>query len=167
MVTELTPLKKSGSTPATVALANAGIPFTVHTYRHDPASSNYGIDAAQALGLEPSRVYKTLLISVDGTLVVAIVPVVGRLDLKAVATAVKGKKATMADQADAERASGYLLGAISPIGQKRPHTTILDESAIAFGAVYVSGGRRGMELEIAPADLIRMTGATTASIRRA
>ena len=167
MVTELTPLKKSGGTPATVALANAGIPFTVHTYRHDPASSNYGIDAAQALGLEPSRVFKTLLISVDGTLVVAIVPVVGRLDLKAVAIAVKGKKATMADRADAERASGYLLGAISPIGQKRPHTTILDESAIAFGAVYVSGGRRGMELEIAPADLVRMTGATTASIRRA
>lgn len=98
---------------------------------------------------------------------VAIVPVDGLLDLKAVAAAVKGKKATMADPADAERASGYLVGAISPIGQKRPHTTVLDESAVAFGAVYVSGGMRGMELEIAPADLLRITDATVASIRRA
>ena len=173
MVTELTPWTSapmknaSGGTPATVALANAGIPFTVQTYRHDPASANYGIDAAQALGLDPSRVLKTLMISVDGTLVVAIVPVDGRLDLKAVATAAKGKKATMADSAAAERASGYLVGAISPIGQKRPHATLLDDSAMAFGAVYVSGGRRGMELEIAPADLLRITDATLASIRRA
>lgn len=172
MVTELSastsaPMKNAGGgTPATDALANAGISFTVQTYRHDPASTTYGIDAAQALGLEPSRVFKTLIISVDGTLVVAIVPVDRRLDLKAVATAVKGKKATMADPAAAERASGYLVGAISPIGQKRPHTTVMDDSAMAFGAVYVSGGRRGMELEIAPADLLRITDATVASIRR-
>jgi len=170
VVTELTSSasdsSRSGSTPATVALANARIPFTVHTYRHDPATANYGTEAAQALGVEPARVFKTLFLSVDDTLVVGIVPVSGRLDLKAVAAALKGKRATMADPADAERASGYLVGAISPIGQKRPHTTVLDESAMAFGAIYVSGGRRGMELEIAPADLRRITGATMASIGR-
>ena len=170
MVTELTSSssapRRSGSTPATVALANAGIPFTVHTYRHDPAAANYGIEAAEALGLEPARVFKTLLTSVNGTLVVGIVPVSGQLDLKAVAAAVDGKKATMADPADAERASGYLVGGISPIGQKRLHTTVLDESAMAFPTVYVSGGRRGMDLEIAPADLVRVTKATTAPIGR-
>lgn len=163
MVTEL----RSGSTPATVALTSAGIPFTVHTYRHDPAAANYGIEAAQALGLDPARVFKTLFTSVNDTLVVGIVPVSGQLDLKAVAAAVGAKKATMADPADAERASGYVLGGISPVGQKHLHTTVLDESATGFDTVYISGGKRGMELEIAPADLIRITRASTASIGRA
>lgn len=163
MVTEL----RSGSTPATVALTNAGIAFTVHTYRHDPAAANYGIEAAQALGLDPARVFKTLFTSVNDTLVVAIVPVSGQLDLKLVAAAVGAKKATMADPADAERSSGYVLGGISPVGQKQLRTTVLDESATGFPTVYVSGGKRGMELEIAPADLIRITRASTASIGRA
>lgn len=163
MVAEL----RSGSTPATVALTSAGIPFTVHTYRHDPAAANYGIEAAQALGLDPARVFKTLFTSVNDTLVVGIVPVSGQLDLKAVAAAVDAKKATMADPADAERASGYVLGGISPVGQKHLHTTVLDESATGFPTVYISGGKRGMELEIAPADLIRITRASTAPIGRA
>ena len=110
--------------------------------------------------------FKTLLVSVDGRLVVGVVPVSGQLDLKAVAAAVGGKKATMADPADAERATGYVVGGISPIGQKRPHPTVLDESALGFDTVYVSGGRRGLDLGLAPADLVRVTRATVAAIRR-
>lgn len=156
----------SGGTPATVALTRAGVPFTVHTYHHDPAASSYGLEAAQALGLDPVRVLKTLLTSVDGSLVVGIVPVAGQLDLKAVAAAVRGKKATMADPAVAERATGYVVGGISPLGQKRAHPTVLDASATAHATVFVSGGRRGMDLELAPADLVRLTGAVVAPIRR-
>jgi Cys-tRNA(Pro)/Cys-tRNA(Cys) deacylase len=158
--------KTAGGTPATVALTRAGIGFTVHTYDHDPASANFGLEAADALGLDPARVFKTLFVSVDGGLVVGIVPVSGQLDLKAVAAAVGGKKAVMADPADAERASGYVVGGISPVGQKRPHPTVLDESAMGFATVFVSGGKRGMDLEIAPVDLVEVTGATTAPIRR-
>lgn len=157
---------QAGGTPATVALTRAGIPFTVHTYDHDPATSSFGLEAADALGLEPARVFKTLFASVDGKLVVGVVPVSGQLDLKAVAAAVDGKKATMADPADAERASGYVLGGISPVGQKRQHPTVLDESALAFASICVSGGKRGMDVEIAPADLVRVTNATTARIGR-
>lgn len=157
---------QAGGTPATVALTRAGIPFTVHTYDHDPATSSFGLEAADALGLEPARVFKTLFASVDGKLVVGVVPVSGQLDLKAVAAAVDGKKATMADPADAERASGYVLGGVSPVGQKRQHPTVLDESALAFASICVSGGKRGMDVEIAPADLVRVTNATTARIGR-
>lgn len=156
----------SGATPATVALTAAGVPFTVHTYVHDPASRNYGLEAAEALGLEPARVFKTLFASIDGRLVVAIVPVSGQLDLKAVASAMGGKKALMADPADAERASGYVVGGISPLGQKRAHPTLLDASAMDFPTIYISGGRRGMDLELAPTDLIRITRATTGRIAR-
>lgn len=156
----------SGGTPATVALTRAGVPFKVHTYDHDPAASSYGLEAAQALGLDPVRVLKTLLTSVDGSLVVGIVPVAGQLDLKAVAAAVGGKKATMADPAVAERATGYVVGGISPLGQKRAHPTVLDASATAHATVFVSGGRRGMDLELAPADLVRLTGAVVAPIGR-
>ena len=138
----------------------------MHTYYHDPATTGFGLEAAEALGLDPARVFKTLFVSVDGSLVVAVVPVSGQLDLKAVAAAVGGKRASMADPADAERASGYVVGGISPIGQKRPHPTVLDASARGFTTVYVSGGRRGMDLEIAPADLVRATDATTAQIGR-
>lgn len=156
----------AGGTPATVALTRARVPFTVHTYDHDPAASSYGLEAAQALRLDPDRVLKTLLTSVDGALVVGIVPVSGQLDLKAVAAAVGGKKAAMADPAVAERATGYVVGGISPLGQKRAHATVLDESATAHETVFVSGGRRGMDLELAPQDLVRLTDAVVAAIRR-
>jgi Cys-tRNA(Pro)/Cys-tRNA(Cys) deacylase len=164
----------AGGTPATVALTRAGIAFTVHTYEHDPAASSFGLEAATALGLDPERVFKTLLTSVDasagaggaGRLVVAIVPVSGQLDLKAVAAAAGGKKATMADPYDAERVTGYVVGGISPVGQKRALPTVLDSSATEHETVFVSGGRRGMDLELAPADLVAATRATLAAIRR-
>jgi Cys-tRNA(Pro)/Cys-tRNA(Cys) deacylase len=158
--------RSSGGTPATVALARAGIAFTVHTYEHDPAADSFGLEAATVLGLDPAQVFKTLLVSVDGRLVVAVVPVAGRLDLKAVAAAVGGKKAVMADPAAAERATGYVVGGISPIGQKRPHPTVVDDSALAFATVYVSGGRRGLDLGLSPADLVALTSATVAPVRR-
>ncbi len=151
-------------TPATVALRAAGIPFTEHAYTHDPANTNFGLEAASALGLDPDRVFKTLLADVDGRLVVGIVPVTGKLDLKRLAAAVGGKRATMADPAVAERRTGYVVGGISPIGQKTAHPTVIDETAELWDTVYVSGGRRGLDLELAPADLVRATNATLADI---
>ncbi|MGO4256283.1 Cys-tRNA(Pro) deacylase [Marmoricola sp. RAF53] len=160
--------KKTGSgTPATVALEKAGIPFTVHTYTHDPRHEGYGLEAADALGLDPGTVFKTLLADTDRGTVVGIVPVTGTLDLKALAAAVGAKKAAMADPVAAERLTGYVVGGISPIGQKRRLTTVLDDSATGLPVVYVSGGRRGLDLGIAPADLVAVLGATTAPIRRA
>jgi Cys-tRNA(Pro)/Cys-tRNA(Cys) deacylase len=156
----------SGGTPATVALTRAGVEHAVHTYEHDPAAASYGLEAAEAMDLDPGRVFKTLLASVDGKLVVGIVPVSGQLDLKAVAAAVGGKKAVMADPAGAERATGYVVGGISPLGQKRAHPTVVDASALDHPTVFVSGGRRGMEIELAPADLVRQTRATVAAIAR-
>jgi Cys-tRNA(Pro)/Cys-tRNA(Cys) deacylase len=160
------PPASGGGTPATVALTAAGIPFTLHTYSHDPANTNFGLEAANALGLDPEQVFKTLLAEVDGGLVVAIVPVTGMLDLKALAAAVGGKKAVMAAPALAERKTGYIVGGISPIGQKNAHTTVLDETAELFDTVFVSGGRRGCDLELAPAALLTVTGGTTAAIAR-
>jgi Cys-tRNA(Pro)/Cys-tRNA(Cys) deacylase len=155
-------------TPATVALVAAGIRFTEHAYAHDPAVANFGLEAAAALGLsnavEPERVFKTLLADVDGRLVVGVVPVAGKLDLKALAAAVGGKRAAMADPALAERRTGYIVGGISPIGQKTAHPTVLDETVELWDTVFVSGGRRGLDLELAPADLVRATGATIAPI---
>lgn len=155
-------------TPATAALIAAGIAFTEHAYRHDPAAQNFGLEAAEALALaasiEPERVFKTLLADADGRLVVAIVPVTGKLDLKALAAAVGGKRAAMADPALAERRTGYVVGGISPIGQKTAHETVLDETAELWDTVFVSGGRRGLDLELAPADLVRATGARLAAI---
>ena len=156
----------AGGTPATASLTRSQIPFTVHTYDHDPAAGSFGLEAAAALGLDPERVFKTLLTSVDGRLVVGIVPVSGQLDLKAVAAAVGGKKATMADPADAERVTGYVVGGISPIGQKKALPTVVDASATEHETVFVSGGRRGMDLELSPADLVEATRATLAPIRR-
>lgn len=155
-------------TPATAALIAAGIAFTEHAYRHDPAAPNFGLEAAEALALtgaiEPERVFKTLLADADGRLVVAIVPVTGKLDLKALAAAVGGKRAAMADPALAERRTGYVVGGISPIGQKTAHETVLDETAELWDTVFVSGGRRGLDLELTPADLVRATGARLAAI---
>jgi len=154
------------ATPATTALTRAGITFAVHPYDHDPAAPSYGLEAAGALGVAPERVFKTLLADVDGNLVVAVVPVVGSLDLKALASASGGKRAGMAASAQAERATGYVVGGISPLGQRRRLPTVVDQSATEFTTVYVSAGRRGLDVELAPADLIRLTGATTARIGR-
>jgi Cys-tRNA(Pro)/Cys-tRNA(Cys) deacylase len=133
---------------------------------HDPAVTDFGGEAAAALGVEPDRVFKTLLADVDGRLVVGIVPVTGKLDLKSLATAVGGKKATMADAAVAERRTGYVVGGISPIGQKTMHPTVLDETAELWDTVFVSGGRRGFDLELSPADLVCATNAIIADIAR-
>lgn len=153
-------------TPATVALTRAGVPFAAHPYTHDPAAPAYGLEAAEALGVAPARVFKTLLADAGGALVVGIVPVDAQLDLKALAAAVGAKKAAMADPALAERKTGYVVGGISPIGQKSRLATVLDVSALDFDTVFVSGGRRGFDIELAAADLVRATGATTSAIAR-
>jgi Cys-tRNA(Pro)/Cys-tRNA(Cys) deacylase len=156
----------AGGTPATVALTRAGIAYALHPYEHDPRADSYGLEAAAALGVPPERVFKTLMASLDGTLVVGVVPVAGQLDHMALARALGGSRATMADVAAAERATGYVAGGISPVGQKKAHRTVLDESALSFDTVFVSGGRRGLDLELAPADLVAVTSATTAPIGR-
>ncbi|WP_035850271.1 Cys-tRNA(Pro) deacylase [Kitasatospora azatica] len=160
--------KKSGGkgTPATVALEAAGVAFTVHAYPHDPAAASYGGEAAAALGVDPERVFKTLVAEVDGALTVGVVPVAGQLDLKALAAAVGGKRAAMADPAAAERSSGYVRGGISPLGQRKALRTVLDAGALAHPTIYVSAGRRGLEVELAPGDLLRLTGAVSAEISR-
>jgi len=158
--------KGAGGTPATVALTRAGVPFTVRPYEHDPRAESFGLEAAEALGVPPERVFKTLLAEAGGRLVVGIVPVTGQLDLKALARAVGAPKAVMADPAAAERSTGYVVGGISPIGQKRALTTVLDDSALDHATVFVSGGRRGLDLELTPDDLVRATSASTAPIRR-
>ena len=156
----------AGGTPATVALSAAGIAFEARAYEHDPRAASYGLEAAEALDADPARVFKTLLASLDGSLVVGIVPVTGQLDLKALARALGGSKAVMADVAAAERATGYVAGGISPVGQKRRHCTVLDASALEHDTILVSGGRRGFDLELAPADLVAITGAVTATVGR-
>ena len=154
------------TTPATLALTAAGIGFTLRPYDHDPRAESYGHEAATALGVPPARVLKTLLATVDGELVVAVVPVSGQLDLKALARTVGGRRAEMARPVAAERATGYVVGGISPIGQRRTHRTVVDSSALDHPTVLVSGGRRGLDLELAPADLVAVTRATTAPIGR-
>lgn len=158
--------RSPGGTPATVALTAAGVAFTLHPYEHDPRAASYGLEAAEALGVEPERVLKTLMVTLDHSLVVGVVPVVGQLDLKALARALGGSRAAMADVSMAERATGYVAGGISPVGQRRAHPTVVDESALAWPTVFVSGGRRGLDLELSPADLVAVTGATTAPIGR-
>ncbi|CAK7285410.1 MULTISPECIES: Cys-tRNA(Pro) deacylase [Streptomyces] len=158
--------QQSGGTPATVALTAAGVEFTVHAYEHDPSHPSYGEEAAEAMGVSPDRVFKTLVADVDGTLVVGVVPVAGTLDLKALASAVGGKRATMADPALAERTTGYVRGGISPLGQRKKLRTVLDSSARDHATVCVSAGRRGLEVELAPGDLAELTGAVLAPIGR-
>jgi Cys-tRNA(Pro)/Cys-tRNA(Cys) deacylase len=148
-------------TPAIAAATRAGVPFTVHEYAHDPRTESYGLEAVEKLGLDPARVFKTLVADVDGALTVAVVPVAAQLDLHAL-----GKRARMADPKAAERATGYVSGGISPLGQRRPLATVVDESALAFETIHVSAGRRGLELELVPADLVRLTGARVARIAR-
>ncbi|WP_454051438.1 Cys-tRNA(Pro) deacylase [Cellulomonas sp. Marseille-Q8402] len=161
------PKQSPSGTPALVALAAAGVPHTAHPYEHDPGSTvGYGLEAAEVLGVEPERVFKTLMASVDGELTVAVVPVTGKLDLKALAHAVGGKKAAMADPAAAQRATGYVVGGISPLGQRTAHPTVVDETVWLFDTVLVSGGRRGLDVELAPGDLVDLTSATVADIAR-
>lgn len=154
-------------TPATASLLTHGIHFTGHHYEHDADATNFGREAAEKLGLDPERVFKTLLASADGELVVAIVPVIRQLDLKALAAAVGAKKAIMADPKVAERKTGYVVGGISPIGQKTSLPTVIDESAQLFDTVFVSGGRRGFDIELAPSDLRLATAASFAAIAKA
>jgi Cys-tRNA(Pro)/Cys-tRNA(Cys) deacylase len=146
-------------TPAVVAAQRAGIPFRVHEYAHEPAAAPYGLEAAAKLGVEPGRVFKTLVAAVDGVLTVAVVPVEAQLDLRSL-----GKRAALADVKEAERATGYVAGGISPLGQRRRLPLLLDESALGQETIFVSGGRRGLELELAPADLLRLTGGRVAPL---
>lgn len=155
------------ATPATRALRAAGVDFTEHVYQHDPATTDYGSEAAQALGVPAERVFKTLVVDVPGTgLAVAIVPVTGQMDLKAVAAALGGKRAALADAGDAQRSTGYVLGGISPFGQRRRLPTVLDESALDHARILVSGGRRGFDVAVAPQDLLRALDGRTAAIAR-
>jgi Cys-tRNA(Pro)/Cys-tRNA(Cys) deacylase len=152
------------ATPATTLLVHQKVPFSTHPYEVSADSPRYGAEVAAALGVAPDRVFKTLVTEVDGALTVAVVPVAGELDLKALAAASGGKRATMADRALAERTTGYVRGGISPLGQRKRLPTVLDASATGFPTVFVSAGRRGLQLELAPADLIRLTGAAVADI---
>lgn len=165
-------------TPAILVLDRARIAYSVHEYDAGapfPATATggprdrpvgYGERTAAALGIDPARIHKTLIASVDGRLVAAVVPVDRELDLKALATAVGGRRAEMADPAAAEQSSGYVVGGISPLGQKRPLRTVVDDGALAHATILVSGGRRGLQVELSPADLVRLTCATVAAISR-
>jgi Cys-tRNA(Pro)/Cys-tRNA(Cys) deacylase len=146
-------------TPAIVAAERAGITFVVHEYAHDPRAASYGLEASEKLGVDADRGFKTLVADVDGALTVAVVPVAAQLDLKAL-----GKRASMADPKLAERTTGYVAGGISPLGQRKELPTVVDESALAFETIHVSAGRRGLELELAPDDLLRLTGGRAAAI---
>jgi Cys-tRNA(Pro)/Cys-tRNA(Cys) deacylase len=150
-------------TPATALLTKLQVTHRVHTYDHG-AGQAYGPEAAERLGLDPERVFKTLVAEVDGTLTVGVVPVSATLDLKALASAVGGKRARMADVTAAERATGYVAGGISPLAQRKRLTTVIDASAQRWETVFCSGGRRGLEIELAPTDLVRLCGATVAPI---
>jgi Cys-tRNA(Pro)/Cys-tRNA(Cys) deacylase len=156
--------RRSGSTPAVQVLQRAGVRFTEHPYVHDPDHPSYGLEAAEALGVDPDSVFKTLLAQVDGALVVAVLPVTATLNLKSLATATGGKRATLAEPALAERTTGYVVGGISPLGQRKSLPTVVDTSATTLDTLYVSGGRRGLDVGLAPADLIRLTQATTAPL---
>jgi Cys-tRNA(Pro)/Cys-tRNA(Cys) deacylase len=146
-------------TPAIVTAEMAGVAFSVHEYAHDPKAPSYGLEAADKLGVDPARVFKTLVADVDGVPTVAIVPVEAELDLKAL-----GKRAAMAKPADAVRMTGYVTGGISPLGQRRRLATVLDESALTHDTIHVSAGRRGLEIELAPADLLALTGGVARQI---
>lgn len=154
----------STGTPATVLLTRLGIEYRTLSYTHDPSADHYGTEAAEKLEVDPARVFKTLMVDVGSRLAVAVVPVSRSLSLKAMAAACGSKRASMADPAAAERRTGYVLGGISPLGQKNPSPLVLDASALGFDAILVSGGRRGLEIELSSADLLRATGGTTAAL---
>lgn len=154
----------SGGTPATAALIEAGVQFSLHPYEHQPGSKAFGEEAAEALGVDRSRIFKTLVADTGTELVIAVVPVSAQLDLKALATVVGAKKAAMAEPATAARSSGYVVGGISPIGQRMGLRTVIDSSAQSFDTILVSAGKRGLQVELAAEDLIMMTGGVTAAI---
>jgi Cys-tRNA(Pro)/Cys-tRNA(Cys) deacylase len=154
-------------TRATELLSQLGISHSVHSYEHDPQGGSYGLEASAALGVEPKRMFKTLIADVDEKLTVAVVPVAGSLDLEALAGAAGGKRARMADPAAAERATGYVAGGISPLGQRRRLPVVIDGTALDFATIFCSAGQRGLEIEIAPADLVLASAATVARIARA
>ncbi|MDO5738560.1 MAG: Cys-tRNA(Pro) deacylase [Ornithinimicrobium sp.] len=158
--------RQSGGTPATVLLDKAGVAYSVRAYAHDPRATNYGTEAAQALAAEPGQVFKTLLIETDHGLGVAVVPVGALLDLKAAAAALGAKRATMADPHLAERTTGYVVGGISPLGQRKRLPTVVDVSAQGRPTILVSGGRRGLDLELAPDALLALLAASYADIAR-
>lgn len=151
-------------TPATSLVAKAKVEHRIREYHHDPAAPSYGLEAAEQLGVDPAGVFKTLVAEVDGRLAVAVVPVAARLDLKALAAAAGGRKAAMADTADAERATGYVVGGISPLGHRKRLPVYLDDSMRDRPTVLVSAGRRGLELELSPADLAELSGGTFAGL---
>jgi Cys-tRNA(Pro)/Cys-tRNA(Cys) deacylase len=151
-------------TPATALLAKQKIAHSLHLYEVSPDSPNYGALVATAIGADPARVFKTLVTEVDGALTVAVVPVTGELDLKALAAAAGGKRAAMADRAVAERATGYVRGGISPLGQRKRLPTVIDRTALDDERIYVSAGKRGLQVQLAPSDLVRLTQATVAPI---
>jgi Cys-tRNA(Pro)/Cys-tRNA(Cys) deacylase len=167
----LWPFVATRGTAATSALERAKIPFALHEYTHDPRADSFGLAASAALGVAPELLFKTLVATVDGgtlgTLAVGVVPVSRHLDLKALAAAVGGKKAALADAAMAERATGYVVGGISPVGQRRRLPIVIDASALGLTAMYCCAGRRGLQMEIAPADLVKATGAKVADIAAA
>ncbi|MDQ1722265.1 MAG: Cys-tRNA(Pro)/Cys-tRNA(Cys) deacylase [Pseudonocardiales bacterium] len=154
----------SGGTPATVALDRAGVGYTLHPYAHDSRAGSYGDEAAALLGIDPRRMFKTLIAAVDSRLVCAVVPVASRLNLKALASAAGGRRADLADPARAQRVTGYLIGGISPLGHKSPMPVLVDSSVTGFDTVFVSAGKRGLQVELAPGDLLRLSGASTAPI---
>jgi len=155
---------RSAGTPATTELTRLGVAFGVHPYEHDPAAASYGLEAAAALSVPPGQVFKTLLVEADRGLAVGIVPVDRSLDLKALAAALGLKKVSMADPAAAERSTGYVVGGISPIGQKARLRVVVDASAQGFDTVYVSAGKRGLQVQLTPADLAAAAGASFAAI---
>lgn len=153
-----------GATPATTALLDAGITFTLHPYEHDDDNTNFGEEAVRAIGADPHQVFKTLIADIGGKLVVAVIPVAQQLDLKALATAFGAKKASMAEPQAAARSSGYVVGGISPIGQRHALPTVVDSSADDFQTILVSAGCRGLQVELAPDDLRAITDARSVSI---
>ena len=155
----------STGTPATLLLQQAGVPHTLHKYVHDPAATDFGLEAARELGLPPERIFKTLMVMADANLAVAVVPVSGNLNLKFFAAALGAKKSVLADPLAAQRRTGYVLGGISPLGQRQSSPTVLDSSAVDYPTILVSGGRRGLDIELAAQDLIRLTAARLAAIR--
>lgn len=151
-------------TPATNLLTSKGVDFKAHEYSHDPNSTSFGLEAAEKLGLDPNRVFKTLIANVDESFAVAIVPVNQQVSLKSLARTLGAKRAVMADPAQAARLTGYVVGGISPLGQKRLLPTVIDKSAEEFATILVSGGRRGFDIELSPRDLAELLSAVFAEI---